>query len=147
MNTGTLTPAMLSTLISTFFCATPTLSITVGLMSPAAYLTSARAKLPSLNAEPMSSFALRMLRSSRRRRMVRASAFFLSRLWPFLAPTSLTFMTCRFCRVGKTLSLAPAPLMPPLTRQRRPETRRANRRGAMYSGGQECIRDKIGVDR
>mmetsp|Transcript_58805 Transcript_58805/g.141075 ORF Transcript_58805/g.141075 Transcript_58805/m.141075 type:complete len:261 (-) Transcript_58805:2-784(-) len=126
LNTGTLTPAMLSTLISTFFCATPTLSMTVGLMSPAAYLTSARAKLPSRKAEPMSSFALRMFRSSSRRRMVSASAFFLSRLWPFLAPTSLTFMTCRFCRVGKTFNLAPAPLIPPLRRQRRAETRCAS---------------------
>ena len=38
-------------------CAVPTLSITMGLMSPAAYLTSASAKLPSRKATPTFSLA------------------------------------------------------------------------------------------
>ena len=136
LNTGTLTPAILSTRISTRFWAVPTDSITIGLMSPAAYLTSARAKLPSFMAEPISSLAcarqiprprrsagsggratvrdeagrtVRIFLSSKRRRMVSASAFFLSSEWPFLAPVSFTFITCRFCRVGKTARRAAPP--------------------------------------
>ena len=83
-------------------CAEPTLSMTIGLMSPAAYLTSASAKLPSRKARPTFSLASRMFFSRARSRIDSASAFFLSSEWPFLAPVSFTFMTCRFWRVGKT---------------------------------------------
>jgi len=38
---------------------------------------------------------------------VSASAFFFKSEWPFLAPTSLIFITWRFCRVGNTLSRTP----------------------------------------
>eukprot|EP00965_Chrysotila_dentata_P032191 1073604-Pleurochrysis_carterae.AAC.2 len=54
---------MLSIRVSTRLAAVPTFSITIGRMSPAAYLTSASAKLPSLKARPIASFASRMLRS------------------------------------------------------------------------------------
>lgn len=114
---------MLSTLVSTRFCAVPTLSMMADLMSPAAYFTSAIAKLPSLKALPIASFALRIVVSSARSRIVSASAcarevdgwaggaaagggparrgggtrrrtFFLSSECPFLAPTNLSFMIC-----------------------------------------------------
>ena len=63
LKTGTFTPAILSTRISTRFCAEPTDSMTIGLMSPAAYFTSASAKFPSRKAEPMSSLAWMHMRS------------------------------------------------------------------------------------
>ena len=91
-------------------CAVPTLSMTIGLMSPAAYLTSARAKLPSRKARPTLSLASMMFLSRARSRIERASAFFFSKEWPFFAPVSFTFITCKFCRVGKTANLAAAML-------------------------------------
>mmetsp|Transcript_19802 Transcript_19802/g.45621 ORF Transcript_19802/g.45621 Transcript_19802/m.45621 type:complete len:270 (-) Transcript_19802:136-945(-) len=79
LNTGTFTPAMLSIRVSTRFCAELTFSMTMGLMSPAAYFTSDSAKLPSLKAVPIASLASRMERSRLRSRMVSASAFFFRR--------------------------------------------------------------------
>lgn len=89
--------------------ACSTLSRTVCRKSPAAYLASVRANADCLNFFPISSLVWTIVLRIWRKRMVKASAFFLRREWPFTAPESLDFMTARTETVGTTLSLLPEP--------------------------------------